>query len=871
MLSKKALPLAISFASTAMCGISVNAQEMPDAEDGNFRLEEVIVTARLREESLQTTPLSITAFTADMIDQRNITDVRTLLEQTPGVYFTNQGGPGLGNISIRGVAQGSLIGDESNVASFVDGFYWSGRIASEALLSGIERVEVVRGPQSALYGRNSFSGAVNYITKKPNFEEMSGGVKLTYGDNGRSEIIGNFNTPVGDRAALRIDAAKVESGGTWTNSNNGEEFGNSDSKNVRVRFVATPMDRLTIDYTYTWLDRDSNPQPVFEVPQSQLDGGYRIDFVTFSYRNTKLSNPTAYPSDNFAYPVSDQIRNTYEVDRHTLRLDWESDSFMTSLLLAGTDEQIENAVDANNGLGGSPMFAIMGIVDFAPPGFNIVPQPSLVDLDGNFIPDSFPVVGGQPIQDREDFSAELRFQSTGDGKFNWAFGAFFSRLEYTDILETGYDVPDSTFDAAAAWVDPTVPFDPMSQVVVNTGLFPATYSCDVMSGFNCMGPPQLLDYWGRGNVLSEKFFTNEESSVFVSLGYALNDKTRIQFEARQVWEKREMDDIREVTLTYPNTYDEKQSKSFSDFLPRLIVDYQLNDNVFLYASAAKGQKAGGIQPSRPATGPSFYEPETNWTYELGTKMEMLDGHLNVNFTAFYIDWDEMQLRENVNLETIVTNIGKAEVTGFELMGAWRVHENVQFRYGYTYQDGEIKEGSTSSARGFCDMPNLERETVPISSTQAGILFFDPVGSALCNLQLAPPGIPFVSGGTVDLTTGNVAGNRLSNSPKNTMVYGLDVNIPLSNGLEFFTGIDYTWRSSTYSDFENYTKLDDTTLVSGQIGIATDSWSLYAWGQNLTDEDTPVAAIRTFNILGQTGTAIQQRNGRMLGVTLKYDF
>ena len=142
------------------------AQQAQVEADQPFTTDVIVVTARLREENLQTTPLSITALGGDNLVERGITDVRALMDQVPGIYFTNQGGPGLGNVSMRGLTQGAQIGDEANVATFVDGFYWSGRIAFDAFIDGMERVEVVRGPQSALYGRNSFSGAINYITKK---------------------------------------------------------------------------------------------------------------------------------------------------------------------------------------------------------------------------------------------------------------------------------------------------------------------------------------------------------------------------------------------------------------------------------------------------------------------------------------------------------------------------------------------------------------------------------------------------------------------------------------------------------------------------------------------------------------------------------
>ncbi len=856
MLKNNKLAFAIACLTAAGSGgtsLSTSAQELV--------LEEVIVTARMRAESLQSTPLSITALSGDLIDNRNITDVRKLMDQTPGVYFTNQGGPGLGNISMRGVSQGSLIGDESNVASFVDGFYWSGRIAFDAFLDGLERVEVVRGPQSALYGRNSFSGAINYITKKPDIEEMHWGFKGTYGEDGQREIGGHFSGPLIDGVlGLRVDASKLETGSTIKNPVNNERLNDSDSDNVRVQLAWIPTENFSVDYAYTYVDRETTDQPLYAVPQDELDGGYRNDFIAFTYRNTKIENPEPRPSSDLDRHVSALIGSTYEVDRHTVRFDYDSDKVLTSLLMAFTDEEITSIQDATYGAGGNIIIANLFNV-FLPPGPG---NPAFVpvDLNEDFIPDLFPVIGGQPNEDREDFSVELRFQSQTEGKLSWEVGAFYSHLEYTSQLLTGYDVSDDVLDAALDW-------NPVGFPTVNAGIIPATYSCSPMDPSTCGGEiPMVVDVWGvtpSVQVLQEKFYENTDYSVFASLGYELTDKTNIQIELRQTWEERTLDDRIEVTQLYDNPFPEKIEEDYSVFTPRFILDHQLTDNTFLYAIVGKGAKAGGAQPSQSADS-TLYDPEENWTYEIGSKFILLDGRMNLNFAAFYIDWTDLQLRENIGLDNVVTNLGEAEVKGIEILGAYKVHENVQMRFGYTYQDGEIKEGSTSSAAGFCDLPKLEHELVPIGFGNPAA--FDPVIQEACGFVPDPS---FETAGSVNLTTGNIEGNRLSNAPESTFVYGVDVNVPLNNDWALFATADVNYRSQTYLDFENYTSIDGTTLVNGQIGATWGDWRFTLWGDNLTDEDTVVASIRNFNILGQTAASVQHRNGRTYGVTIAANF
>ncbi|WND03512.1 TonB-dependent receptor [Temperatibacter marinus] len=873
--------------------LSTGHQAVVAQDDEEFVLEEIIVTARLREETLQDTPLSITAMTGDALEKRGITDIREMMNQVPGVYFTNQGGPGLGNVSMRGLSQGSLIGDEANVATFVDGFYWAGRIAFDAFIDGMERVEVVRGPQSALYGRNSFSGAVNYITKKPNMTDTEGGFKLSVGEHGRRIAGFNYSGPlVEDKVAVRIDATHMETGGSWVNPTNEERLNDANSENIRAQIRFTPSETVTVDYAFTYVDRKTTDQPLYGIPYNEMDSGYKFDFITFNYRNHKVQNPENRPSNDLDRYSSDLVGSTYDVKRHTLKIDWEADNFLMSALIAHTDEEISTISDATYGLGGEPILTTLLELPSAElfPGGPVVPTgappvsfgngPMPVDLDGNFIPDLFPVIGGQPNQSRKDFSGELRFQSINDGPLQWAFGGFFARLKYDDRLETGYDIDAATMDAAVNWV-PTGPGFPA--YLINAGIIPATYSCNPMPPFTgCMGPPALVDTWGVENgqvqLLQDKYFVNEETSVFLSLDYEISDRTSVTVEGRYTWEDRYMEDRVEVTRLYDASFSSPIEKSYKTFTPRVILDHKVNEDTFLYAIAGKGAKAGGVQPSATA-GRTFYDPETNWTYEVGTKLTLLDGHMNLNMAAFFVDWTDMQLRENVGLDNIVTNLGQAEVKGFEIMGAWKVHQNVQFRFGYTYQDGKITEGSTASAAGYCDIPHLEKSRVDISSTQAGLLYTSGNGAS-CGLEMnpvtvspfAPPVvIPFVSTGSILVTTGNIAGNRMSNAPKHTATLGFDIDIPINDELSFFTITDLNYRSQTYLDFDNWVTIPSVTLLSAQVGIQAENWRFAVWANNLTNNDTPIAAIRNFSILGQQGAGVQHREKRMFGATFSYTF
>ena len=182
------------------------------------QVDEITVTARKKAEDLQSVPISISAFTSEQLELRDIVDLTRLADQTPGLSFATAGSIVNRRAVIRGMAQQTRVGDETNVATFVDGVYTPGFSGAEFFgFDSLERIEVVKGPQSAAYGRNSFAGAINYITSKPG-DEMEYGGRVTYGTAERQGLTGYWSVPlIDDSLAIRFDAGYNRSGGTYDN------------------------------------------------------------------------------------------------------------------------------------------------------------------------------------------------------------------------------------------------------------------------------------------------------------------------------------------------------------------------------------------------------------------------------------------------------------------------------------------------------------------------------------------------------------------------------------------------------------------------------------------------------------------------------
>ena len=178
----------------------------------------MIVTTRYRVENLQTVPLAIAAFTEQELEDRGIESLSDLAQHTAGLEFATTGNVGGDRPLIRGLSQQTRVGDETNVGTFVDGVYSPGFSGSSLLFDALERVEIVRGPQSASYGRNSFAGAINYISRKP-ADQPDVGARSTVGSDDQAALSTYVTGPIVEGSlAGRVDLAYRQTGGTFKNS-----------------------------------------------------------------------------------------------------------------------------------------------------------------------------------------------------------------------------------------------------------------------------------------------------------------------------------------------------------------------------------------------------------------------------------------------------------------------------------------------------------------------------------------------------------------------------------------------------------------------------------------------------------------------------
>lgn len=239
-----------------------SAEPADRAEAQAVALEAVVVTARKREEELQRTPQAITAFTSRDIQRNRIEQIGDVANLTTGLNYSPIFGSVVATPIIRGSAQ--TFG-APNVGVFLDGVYLTGKAAMDIHLADLERIEVVKGPQSALYGRNTFAGAINYITRRPSFEPR-GAVAVTGGTDGLREGLASYSGPINDQLAFRIAGRWFQHDGFFESSLDGGAIDFEEIRGFAADLLYQPDSPLSILFKLSYNDEDSGQPAKWCVP-----------------------------------------------------------------------------------------------------------------------------------------------------------------------------------------------------------------------------------------------------------------------------------------------------------------------------------------------------------------------------------------------------------------------------------------------------------------------------------------------------------------------------------------------------------------------------------------------------------------------------
>ncbi len=715
-------------------------------------IEEVIVTAQKRSESLQDIPLAVTAFSGDQLREDGVTSVEDIGSRTPGLVFSafSVGQP---EIAIRGIGtkEDGAAASDSTVIS-VDDVYIAARTAQVFDIFDLERVEVLRGPQGTLYGKNSIGGSINFVTSRPT-EEFSGRGRVTVGDNGRLDVGGVLSGGLSDQVLAKLSFSQREYDGHTTNVHNGQTLDSKDTLSYRGQLLWMPNDDAEILLTIDGADDeigDTNREPV----------GSAGDSVDNNANNPLQVNAAFGGAGDPFSAANDEVGFTdREVEGYSLRVNWNFDSVSLTSITSWRESDFNWAEDSE----GLPGLSSFNPADPAAFGFR------------RDVTDS-------AIEDTEQLTQEIRLASNGDGSVEWVLGAFYSleeinRTETFCIPNCGGNVLDVVYPAGQNRV--------ADRFIVNSSI--QTNESDSSA------------IYGQAT-----FSLRDDLSLTAGLRYSTEEK--------DVTFAGDVDDgVVPVGVFIQENFSVADSDSWSNVSGRLAIDWQMADDALVYASVSNGFKSGGYigSPSTPSRAVNSFDEETAVNYELGLKSTWLDNSLRLNIAAFFTDYEDLQVTRFAQLadnpgnafgEFITENAAEAEISGLEVEFTWLPSDSLEFGGSYAYLNTEFKDFTPEVANL---APSGGTGACPAGSTAVSNLPADgciPDFSGNALRQAPESSFHFYGKYTLDLANSGLLSAKLSYRFQDDAFYDPDNNditvIPsyeLLDALVSWTSVNDDWK------------------------------------------------------------------------------
>lgn len=651
----------------------VDAQKNKEAQDkvkeykndevvGEFSLEKITVTARRREENLQRTPIAMTAVSGDEIEQRGLSDITGITKFTPNVTLEGtaplSGSSAAAFAFIRGVGQTDFSqGSEPGVGIYVDGVYLGRSVGQVMSTVDLERLEVLRGPQGTLFGRNTIGGAISLTSVKP-IEDFEAKIEATLGEFNRRDLKTMINLPLNDELAVRLNLSTFNRDGYVIRQPDGLDLGDQNKISGRLAFRWTPSDDLTVDWAFdAQRDRENgapatliavNTQPVGGQPGGTPEGA-PPNFPAVANCFAQGLPPVSPPCTNFNGVVGNSIFYNEQFLPPNPFTTFGSGPF------AGLGESdVPTDYHSDLDLWGTNLTITLDV------GFGEFKSiTAFRDLDSSFARDDdhSPVLisGTSNLYKQQQFSQELQFNGEAfNDTLKYTFGVYYFEEEGSDANQV--ITPVSHFlsggsienENLAAFAQAT--YSATEKLSITAGVRytkeEKNYTPDQRYLTNLAGFP--------GINVDGQFGIGEEFNLIQPLG------------------ERKVD--------------------FNETTPLLNIAYQITDNVMAYATYSAGFKSGGfsqrIFPAQPLV-PDF-RPEFVDVYEVGIKSELFDKRVRFNASAFYTDYEDIQVTVQEGFAPQTANAAEATINGFEIEITALPMEDLEISIGLGYLENEYK-------------------------------------------------------------------------------------------------------------------------------------------------------------------------------------
>ena len=797
-------------------------------------IDEIVVTARRQTESLRDVPASVSVLTADALEKTGAQIAEDFVQLTPGVTIvTGTAEVGDTQINIRGM--NGARDAESSVALVVDGILKTNTAQLNQNHGTMSQVEILKGPQGAIYGRNAAAGAVVLSTLKPS-DEYTGKLKVGLGEHGTQTASGYLSGPLGTNSGFVVSFNRSETDGFYTNRFlNQDVVDNAELYGIDTRLMVE-LDSTTWDLKARYAKVDSasiNFRAAFQLPAFGPGFTQNVNSIDFEENGNAYYGNIIPTNDQETVEISAKV--DHEMENHTLTAWMLYSEVEQDLMADGTSADFGRyAAAALAGTPAATASAAQCAATTAALSTFVINSPG--QIGGTLGPYSPTTCDGSQYQVRnqKDFSVEARLASNTDGPLQWQAGVYYLDIDREVGVSLGADL--------------------------GQGVLYSLYN----------GPTSV----NPTSQLYHDDFTTEVTAVFASLDYAASDNLNIGFALRYDEEKREVDNLvplvadpitgaalnpgQDVDGDGVLTAIPSDSETYDELQPKISMNYAVNDETNIYANAGIGFKSGGFNNSGAAqiisnnlvNGPTLldalltgtaanvnsevtiadnYEKETSTAFEVGVKGT--SGDLTYELAGYYTEVEDMQFFEffvgTFGLLRVVNNIDEVEIMGVEGSLKYDLNDELALFGSFNYLDSEI---TSNSARP------------------------------------------------------STVGNKSPYTSEYTINIGADFSKELNNGSEITARFDYRitgptffhtvqgvntsqWASFAPGDF-SIAERDEYGVMNARIGITNGNLKVSAYARNLFDEKFLAEVIPAAEF---AGSFVSPGARRLVGVEASLSF
>ncbi len=792
-----------------------------ETEDPNI----IIVTARKREETLQSAPSTVSVATAATIDRLGLSNLTDIAKTTPGLVFDDTFGRDSNRPVIRG--QANILGS-SGVAYFIDGIYYSGSLADYDI-DTVERIEVVKGPQSALYGRNTYSGAINLISKKPG-KQWQGRVQADVSEHDRYDLTANVRGPLAEGLGLSLGGRYYTNKGEFINAYDGSRLGKQRTASAFGMLQYDNGGSVRVSLRANYNDTKDGQPAIFSQP-ANANNCYADNGALYRGQNRYFCGvilPRQVSTDysrTFVNPDDAGLKS--KVFNSALRVDVDLTPKVTVTSLTGYNHRVADTNTDGDYSGNSfqqVIFAYGAVATLPFPG----PRNRVFTSFANSTQD-FTFANHEVAR---DWSQELRLSYDSEWLKLLVGGYYFRQHDDTNDTRV---VPAGAL--ALAQVNATA---------ATAALCAALPTCASFA-------PITVTAANLPNSRNTNFFDITNKAIFGSITVNLSKTLSLSAEGRYANE-----DITQATQTFNEGAVPPAARivsaSFKKFTPRVTLSWQATPEHLLYAVYAEGQKPGGFNANSAITaGFPTYDPENNRTFEVGSKNSFLDGALVANLALYHTIVRGYQITQNVSVPptqvSLTRNGGDARVNGAEFELSIRPDRHLTVTANYSYVDAQFTSGTDE---------NLG-------------LIYDVLDDGLVNCSTGD-NFPLVTG--CQSLFGSIIGKNIPRAPKHTVFFDVDFRTPISNGdWSFFAGANVNMVSSSFDQVLNFAKTGGSAVVDARLGFQNKQFKVQAYIRNAFNERSVAQIIR----YADAGADLRRnfiaglRPGRRVGVILTAGF